>query len=93
MSRDRQVSKAEASRIAKRHGVRLPRPGYEMSLGNGRWISSNGHAQFGFFEKPKGTKPFSITCRCDENINTRTACPVECPNAPPPGVTKRRSRR
>lgn len=96
MSRTRQVSAAEARKIAKQYGVKLPRVGYEMSIGNGRWIRSAGHSQFGFFEQPKGTKPYSIVCRCHAGSLMRElpACPVECPNAPPPGVAKKtRSRR
>lgn len=99
MSRDRPVSAAEARRIAKSAGVKLPRVGYEMSLGNGRWISSAGHSDFGFFDKPKGTKPFSIKCRCEDTSASgetlrpwekARACPIECPNAPPAGVTQRK---
>jgi hypothetical protein len=68
----RDVGLREARRIAKCSGVRLPKVGYEVSLGDGVWLSSNGHFQFGFFEKPAGTKPFNVRCRHSE-------CPAMCP--------------
>lgn len=73
MSASRAVSHAEAKRIAKRFGVRLPRVGYEMSLGDGRWLASTGHSQFGWFESRAKT-PFEIRCHC-----TGTNCVAECP--------------
>lgn len=73
----RDVSHDEAKRIAARFKVSLPRVGYEMSLGEGRWIRSTGHAQFGWFDS-RAKQPFTIVCRCDE---TAERCPDSCPNA------------
>lgn len=70
---NRDVSHAEARRIARWFQVSLPRVGYEMSLGEGRWIRSTGHAQFGWFEST-ATQPFTIVCRCEGT------CPPSCPN-------------
>lgn len=58
--------------MARVFRVRIPRVGYEVSLGDGAWLGSNGHFQFGFFEKPEGTKPFHVRCRHDR-------CPKICP--------------
>ena len=79
----RDVDVKEAKRIAKSFGVKLPRVGYEMSLGDRRWLRSNGHAQFGFFDKPADTKPFCVMCRCDETLrpNEPRGCTTTCPNA------------
>lgn len=49
----------QARKLAKREGVKLPRVGYEMSLGNGRWLRSTGHAQFGWFENNAKT-PYEL---------------------------------
>lgn len=77
----REISRAEARRIAKQYGVRLPRIGYEMSLGDGRWLSSTGHAQFGWFGS-HAKQPFTITCRCDETLRPGEprGCAATCPN-------------
>lgn len=81
--RSRDIDYAEARRIARQFEVKLPRVGYEMSLGNGRWLSSTGHAQFGWFDKPDSTKPFSVRCRCDETLrpNEPRGCEASCPNS------------
>lgn len=68
----RDIDEREARRVAQSFGVRMPRVGYEVSLGNGAWLSSNGHFQFGFFEKPEDTKLFHVRCRHDP-------CPETCP--------------
>ncbi len=68
----RDVDFHEARRIARRFKVRLPRVGYEVCLGDGVWLASSGHFQFGFFEKPADTKPFNVRCRHD-------TCPTTCP--------------
>lgn len=68
----RNVGLCEARRIARRFEVKLPKVGYEVSLGDGTWLGSNGHFQFGFFEKPVDTMPFNVRCRHDE-------CPATCP--------------
>lgn len=47
---DRDLTSRAAGKLAREYGVRLPRVGYEVSLGNGLWIASTGHAQFGWFE-------------------------------------------
>lgn len=85
MSLTRQITTNEARRVARRFQVKLPRTGYEVSLGDGRWLSSTGHAQFGWFDKPAGTKPFSLTCRCDETLRRGEprGCTADCPNKVP----------
>lgn len=69
----RPVTHAEARRIAKRFGVRLPRVGYEMSLGGGMWLASTGHAQFGWFESTAKT-PFEVRCRCYDALLPSEPC-------------------
>lgn len=49
----------QARKLAREHGVRLPRVGYEISLGNGLWLASTGHADFGWFESTAPT-PFRL---------------------------------
>lgn len=80
MSARREVSASEARKIAKRFGVRVPRVGYEMSLGDGRWLSSTGHAQFGWFESTAG-KPYVVRCRCNEELRPGEprGCTADCP--------------
>jgi hypothetical protein len=77
----RDVSATEAKRIAKRFGVRVPRVGYEVSLGDKRWLSSTGHAQFGWFERPAVKAPFEVKCRCDEELRRGEprGCAADCP--------------
>lgn len=79
MSR-REVSAREARAIAKRFGVRMPRMGYEVSLGDGRWLGSTGHHQFGWFER-SAQKPFEVRCRCDEELRRfePRGCTADCP--------------
>ena len=67
MSDHREVSLAEAKRIAAKFNVKLPRVGYEMSLGSGMWLVSTGHFQFGWFES-KEKHPFEVRCRCYETL-------------------------
>ena len=76
----REVSATEARKIAKRFGVRVPRVGYEVSLGSGRWLGSTGHAQFGWFER-SSKKPFDVRCRCDEELRRGEprGCAADCP--------------
>ena len=80
MSANRAVNRAEAERIAKQFGVSLPRVGYEMSLGNGRWLSSTGHFQLGWFESQTKT-PFEVRCRCSDTLRLGEprGCAAECP--------------
>jgi len=80
MSASRAVSHAEAKRIAKRFGVRPPRVGYEMSLGDGRWLSSTGHFQFGWLESRAKT-PFAVRCRCSDTLRPGEprGCAAGCP--------------
>lgn len=86
MSASRAVSRAEAKRIAKRFGVHLPRVGYETSLGDGRWLSSTGHFQFGWFSSGAKT-PFETRCRCSdmsrpgEPRGCEAGCPVSAAQA------------
>lgn len=77
----REVSAREARAIAKRFGVRVPRVGYEMSLGGGRWLGSTGHAQFGWFERLACKMPYEVKCRCDEELRPGEprGCTVDCP--------------
>jgi hypothetical protein len=80
MSASRAVGRAEAERIAKRFDVRLPRVGYETSLGDGRWLSSTGHFQFGWFSSRAKT-PFEVRCRCSDALRSGEprGCAVGCP--------------
>lgn len=80
----RAVTLAEARCIAKRFGVKLPRVGYEMSLGDGMWLTSTGHFQFGWFGAAAKT-PFYVSCRCFDTL--RPGEPrghvATCPVLPP----------
>ncbi len=80
MVASRAIGHAEARRIAQRFGVRLPRVGYEMSLGNGRWLRSTGHFQFGWFESRART-PFEVRCRCSDTLRPGEprGCVAGCP--------------
>lgn len=75
------VTAHKARKIAKQFGVKLPRVGYEVSLGDGRWIRSTGHAQFGWFDSA-AKHPFTIVCRCDETLRPGEprGCTATCPN-------------
>lgn len=84
----RGVSAAQARKIAKSFGVRLPSVGYEMSLGGRRWIRSTGHADFGWFEST-ARQPFEIVCACDETLRRGEprGCTADCPNFTAPGAS------
>lgn len=79
MSR-REVSATEARAIAKQFAVRMPRVGYEISLGEGRWLGSTGHHQFGWFERGN-RKPFEVRCRCEGELRRGEprGCRADCP--------------
>lgn len=53
------LSDAEARALAREHGVRVPHTGYEVALGNGLWLASAGHHQFGWFGSHAPT-PFRL---------------------------------
>jgi hypothetical protein len=55
---DRDLTLREARKLAKVLNIRLPRMGYEVSLGNGLWLAASGHHQFGTFELSPHTKPY-----------------------------------
>lgn len=78
----RELTVQEAQAIARRFKVKLPKMGYEVSLGAKRWLRSTGHSDFGWFDKPPDTKPYELTCRCDEELRPREprGCPKDCPN-------------
>jgi hypothetical protein len=57
---DRDLTLREARKLAKVHSIRLPRVGYEVSLGNGLWLAASGHFQFGTFALSPHTKPFRV---------------------------------
>ncbi len=80
MSASRPVGRTEARRIAKRFDVRLPRVGYEISLGDGRWLSSTGHFQLGWFES-RAKAPFEVRCRCSDTLRPGElrGCAAGCP--------------
>jgi len=64
------LSVREARKLAKAEGVKLPRVGYEVSLGDGRWIASTGHFQFGWIGRaPKA--PFVLRDERQERSVTR----------------------
>ena len=56
---DKDLSAYAARKVAKQYHVRLPRVGYEVSLGNGLWLASTGHFQFGWFGSGAKT-PFRL---------------------------------
>jgi hypothetical protein len=57
---DRDLTLREARKLAKVHNIRLPRMGYEVSLGNGLWLTASGHHQFGTFTLSPHTKPYRV---------------------------------
>lgn len=57
---DAYVAASDALRIAQAYEVPVPRVGYEVSLGNGLWLQSTGHAQFGWFGRPRCPAPFRV---------------------------------
>jgi hypothetical protein len=54
------LSAAKARKVAKAYKVKMPRCGYEVSLGNGLWLASAGHFQFGAFGLSKNTPPYHL---------------------------------
>jgi len=56
----RDLTLKEARKLAREFKVKLPRMGYQVSLGNGQWLASSGHFQFGTFSQSKDTKPFYL---------------------------------
>lgn len=81
----RYLTAAEARRVARQFKVKVPRVGYEMSLGGGRRLNSTGHFQFGWIGSA-APQPFSLTCRCDETLrpNEPRGCEATCPNKDKP---------
>ena len=57
---DTPLTSRKAGKLACEHGVRLPRVGYEVSLGNDLWIQSTGHSDFGWFDS-KASTPYRLT--------------------------------
>lgn len=59
----RPLSLAQARRLVRAYGVRLPRVGYEICLvvWNGRevWLTSTGHSDFGWFGRT-ATTPYEL---------------------------------
>lgn len=93
----RYLALAEARAIARRFSVSLPRVGCEVSLGDGRWLSSTGHAQFGWFGRDDvpSRAPFSVRCRCEESLRPGEprGCTAECPARAAEAAPKKRNPR
>jgi len=53
------LTKHAARKVAKAYGIRLPRVGYEIATGDGLWLASTGHFQFGWFEN-KAKTPYRL---------------------------------
>ena len=56
---DNGLTAHQARKLAKEHGVKLPRVGYEVCLRPGLWLVSTGHAKFGWFDS-RETYPFRL---------------------------------
>lgn len=54
-----ELTLSQARKVAKSYGIRLPRVGYEVATGDGLWLASTGHFQFGWFAS-KAKTPYTL---------------------------------
>jgi hypothetical protein len=56
---DEPLTTRKAHKLARDNGIHTPRVGYEVSLGNGLWLQSTGHSDFGWFAS-NATTPYRL---------------------------------